>query len=459
MATTGKWVGSLLALWALGGCTLVGVAPPPAPVPEAPVEVEVPPPQAPVPEPAVAPPVPPAPPVVSPVIPPEVVEDPREIRALWVVRTALIHPDSIRNMVHRAANAGFNTLLVQVRGRGDAFYRGGPEPRSILLERAGQDFDPLATVIREARARGLDVHAWVNIHLVSSAVTLPTDPGHLVLRHPEWLAVPRSLALELASVEPSAPAFVARLAAHARENITRVEGLYTSPTHPGVADHVVAIWRHVLMNYELDGVHLDYIRYAAPDYDYSRATTRAFRDWMAADVPGSRREQLDRAAIRDPLAWPDAFPVEFGEFRRQGVTRLMERVAAESRSLRPGIRVTAAVFPDVAEARRDRFQDWGAWLRDGVLDAVVPMSYTSDEARYRQQIRGATAVVGGGRVWAGVGIYQTTFQGAVRKVEIAREEGAAGFALFSYDWAVAEGGRVSGGVYLDDLSRQVFTGR
>ena len=62
--------------------------------------------------------------------PPAPVPDPlpREVKALWVVRTTLSHPDSIRRMVERAARAGFNTLLVQVRGRGDAYYRSRWEP-------------------------------------------------------------------------------------------------------------------------------------------------------------------------------------------------------------------------------------------------------------------------------------------------------------------------------------------
>jgi len=48
---------------------------------------------------------------------------PNEIRALWVVRTTLTSPQKIRTMVSAAADNGFNTLIVQVRGRGDAYYK------------------------------------------------------------------------------------------------------------------------------------------------------------------------------------------------------------------------------------------------------------------------------------------------------------------------------------------------
>ena len=49
---------------------------------------------------------------------------PEQTRALWVTRTTLTSPESIRQMVAAAQAGGFNTLLVQVRGRGDAYYSG-----------------------------------------------------------------------------------------------------------------------------------------------------------------------------------------------------------------------------------------------------------------------------------------------------------------------------------------------
>src|SRR6476620_501444 len=52
-----------------------------------------------------------------------------ETRALWVLRTSLTTPDHIAALVRSARDNGFNTLLVQVRGRGDAYYRGSVEPR------------------------------------------------------------------------------------------------------------------------------------------------------------------------------------------------------------------------------------------------------------------------------------------------------------------------------------------
>jgi uncharacterized lipoprotein YddW (UPF0748 family) len=118
---------------------------------------------------------------------------PEQTRALWVTRATLASPEAIRQMVTAAQSGGFNTLLVQVRGRGDAYYAGTIEPRAPEL--AGKPaFDPLATVLEQAHGAGLKVHAWVAVNLVSSSVTLPASRDHVIYRAPEWLMVPRELA-------------------------------------------------------------------------------------------------------------------------------------------------------------------------------------------------------------------------------------------------------------------------
>ena len=129
----------------------------------------------------------------------------------------------------RSARAsGFNTLLVQVRGRGDAYFADGLEPRADGLAAQRADFDPLQTVITSARAEGLRVHAWVNVNLVASAAELPAGRGHIVYRHPEWLMVPRPLAVELARADVRSPEFLGRLARWTRA-ADDVEGLFISP--------------------------------------------------------------------------------------------------------------------------------------------------------------------------------------------------------------------------------------
>ena len=375
-----------------------------------------------------------------------------EVRGLWVVRFSLATPESVRAAVESAAGAGFNTLLVQVRGRGDAVHPTAIEPRLEALAGAPQGFDPLALVLEEAHARGMAVHAWVNVNVVTDLRRVPDDPRHLARAHPEALMVPRELAGELASRSPFDPRYVERLMDWARAHGDRVEGLYAAPWSAAVRERVEAVAVDLVERYDLDGIHLDYIRYPGPDFDYSAGSIAAFRDWAAPRVSPEQRRAHDRAAALEPVAWPDREPQLWAEFRREQVTRTIERVNFAVKTRRPWIMVSAAVLPDTIEARRDRFQDWPEWARAGLLDAVAPMAYAPDDVRFRVQMAQAVAAAPQVDVWAGIGSYLTGLEGTLRKIAIARDLGTEGVVLFSYDWVVSpEGG--GGPRFLEQVGR------
>ncbi|MGM0669908.1 MAG: hypothetical protein ACQET1_09315, partial [Gemmatimonadota bacterium] len=123
---------------------------------------------------------------------------------------------------------------------------------------------------------------------------------------------------------------------------------------------------------------------------------------------------------------------------------------------KPQVLVSAAVFANADDAYRSRFQDWRGWLRGGILDAVAPMAYTPDNEAFEGQIRNAVEAAGPDRVWAGIGVYQNTYQGTLDKIRIARRMGARGVVLFSYDWAVSEGESDGGRSFLDRVGAEMF---
>ena len=244
-----------------------------------------------------------------------------ETRALWVTRTTLTSPDAIRQMVRAADAGGFNTLIVQVRGRGDSYYNGTLEPRASELA-AKPAFDPLATVLDEAHAAGLKVHAWVAVNLVSSSVTLPAAREHVIYRAPEWLMVPRELAAEMKKVDVRSPAYIGRLARWTRAHATEVEGLYTSPVHPGAQAHAAAVIGELVQKYAVDGVHLDYVRF--PERETSTTARRrssCSRRRSCPDLTDKERREAAAREVLDPAAYPNLFADRWDEFRRVGPDR------------------------------------------------------------------------------------------------------------------------------------------
>ena len=379
-----------------------------------------------------------------------------EVRALWVVRYTMTTREAVLDMVEQAASAGINTLIVQVRGRADAFYRSGLEPRGeAIQEPAG--FDPLALVIEEAHRRGMAVHAWVNTHLVWGPTALPEDPSHLVRAHPDWLAVPRELGRELVAVDPFEPRFVRRLIEHATANRHAVEGIYSSPSHPAVQDRVHAVWLDLAARYDLDGIHFDYIRFPSADYDYSVGALERFRIWARGMMSEDRFQRLDRAYVDDLYAFVDGAPELWNAFRREQVTHLVRRIYDDVKAVDPRLVVSAAVIADPDEALRHRFQAWTSWLAEGILDIAVPMAYTPDRERFRVLVGMARAAAGDRRrVWAGIGAYMNTASTTMEMIDIARAERAGGVVLFSYDWAVAEGRGDPADPFLQRVGRARF---
>lgn len=378
-----------------------------------------------------------------------------EVRALWVVRGTLARPASARAMVRRAHEAGFNTLIVQIRGRGDAYYDSRIEPRAEALDGAPARYDPLATVLQEAHARGLAVHVWMNVNLVGG-LERPRSPDHLVNARPDLLAVPRDLSSRLRPMNPRDPAYVTTLLEWSRRNTRTVEGLYASPSRPEVREHLRAVWRDVLERYQVDGLHLDYIRYPSRAFDYSDFALRDFREWAEARVDAPRLRDVRREAAGDLGRWPELLPGPWDAYRREAITRLVRELRAESLRLRPDLTLSAAVFADAASAYRQRFQDWGTWMDEGWLDVLVPMAYTDDPLRFSDLVERAVARAGDpDRVWAGIGAWLNTLDGTVSQIAWARRAGARGIVLFSYDWMAAREAK-RGRDWLERIEERAF---
>jgi uncharacterized lipoprotein YddW (UPF0748 family) len=339
-----------------------------------------------------------------------------EMRGVWVVRTALSTPESADAAVDDAARAGLNALFVQVRGRGDALYASRLAPRSEVLRGQPASFDPLGRVLAAGHARGLQVHAWINV-LLTGGFGVPFPAGHVALAHPDWLMVPRSAAS--AALHLPKGSLTALIESRRDPD---VEGFYLSPSSPEAVAHLEAVVRELVGSYAVDGLHLDFIRYPAADYDHSRAALTAFR---------ARR---GRGWL---LVGPEEDPAGWAAQRAAAVDALVDRLSRTARATRPGIVVSAAVVPEDT-AMRDKGQSWPGWMRRGLIDAACVMAYTPDTAQFRGQIATLRDRLGPrATLWAGIGAYRLPQASVLDKIRAAGPSGASGFVLFSGDFLVS----------------------
>jgi len=378
---------------------------------------------------------------------------PDEVRALWVVRTSLTSPPAVATMVETARASGFNTLLVQIRGRADAYYANALEPRAAALA-AQPDFDPLAATIARAHGAGLRVHAWINVNLVAGVNELSAARDHVIYRHPEWLMVPRPIAEDLLAVDPRSPEYLGRLARYVRGQPAELEGLYLSPIADASADYTASVVRDIVTRYAIDGVHFDYVRYPNEEFDYSRDALGAFRRSLIRELPPDAARGYDRRLAAEPFVYTQAFPDAWRAFRAAQMTGLMARLRDTTRAARPSATVSAAVSPDAAEAATRRLQDWRTWLDRDLIDVICPMAYTTDGSVFTSQIAAAREIAGRTPIWAGIGAYRLSSDQIVENIQAARRLGAGGVILFSYDSLTSPS---RGPEYLTHIARAAFS--
>lgn len=276
------------------------------------------------------------------------------IRAAWLSRADIESADAVRRAVSTAATSGVDTLVV---------------PASLFSSPDGS-FDGLAEAVRVAHARGLHVHASIDINRVSAVDEVPGARTNLLYEHPDWLMIPRALAPELLALDVRSPNYVGRLARWTRANAARVGGLYVSPLFPDAIAQMAAAVERLVGRYMVDGVELEEAQYPGEDFDYSRSAMERFRADLRPRLTAAEQQRMDRVEALDPFAYADEFPDEWRRFRQSSLTALVTRVRTAVKASRPTVVVSAVVSEDAAAAVRDHLQDWRTWLDNGFIDAI-----------------------------------------------------------------------------------------
>ena len=283
------------------------------------------------------------------------------LRTFWTARASLESPDAVRRAVSAAAAGSFDTVMVPVALVADAF----------------QVFDGAREMINEARARGLRVHAWIEVTLVAANGELPPSREHVLYQHPEWLMVPRELAAEMLKVDVRTPGYLGRLTRWARANPTRVEGLYVSPLAPDAANYLVSAVTAAAKRYPVDGVFLDAVRFPGVDFDYSRHAMEIFRADTRPQLSVDERARLDEVEAIDPFGYAEEFPERWRAFRQSRLTSLVSRLRRALSEISQTLVVSAGVPSDPSSALAESFQDWTNWMQTGLVDGVGRRSGTS----------------------------------------------------------------------------------
>lgn len=284
-----------------------------------------------------------------------------------------------------------NTVLLQTRVRGDLIYPSAIEPFSHVFTGVPDKYpcyDPLAFAVEECHKRGMQLHAWL--------VTLPLGKKEHVKRLGAR-ALPR---------------------AHRELCTLYKDSWYMEPGNPATADYICRIVAEITENYNIDGIHLDYVRY--PD------RTNGYPDAKWYRIHGKS--------------------LSLADWRRANITNIAKRVYSTVKNIKPWVRVSCAPlgkYGDLAcyssygwNAHDAVFQEAQKWVSDGYMDILFPMLYFKDNHFYPFVLDWQENSCGR-HIVPGVGVYRLLPEyGGWLPLEIKRQlftsrsAGTAGTALF-----------------------------
>ena len=276
----------------------------------------------------------------------------RELRGVWIATVQNIDWPSPRNynaikqqeefldILNSHQQTGINALFVQVRTAADALYAKGDEPWSSYLSGLqGQapkpNYDPLAFMIQESHARGIEFHAWLNMNRASMSTKNLLSGNHIVRQHPEWMVIYNNQHLFNFGI-------------------------------PAVRHYITQVVKNIVQQYDVDGIHFD-------DYFYPYPIKGAHFN----DDEAYNQYKLPNESLAD--------------WRRRNINLLIEEISTTIKSVNPRVKFGISPFgiwrhkssdPEYGsptsrglQSYDDLYADTEKWTKSGWLDYLAPQLY------------------------------------------------------------------------------------
>ena len=328
--------------------------------------------------------------------------DHTDMRAVWISTVySADYPSTTNNeaaqkaefieKLDKAQALGLNTVVVQVRPKGDAFYESELNPWSAVLTGAqGVDpgYDPMAFMIKETHKRGMEFHAWMNPYRITTSGTdlsvLSAD--NMARQHPDWI-------------------------------LAYNNAMYFNPALDEVKDYICDTVEEIVENYDVDAIHFDDYFYPS-NYPLPEGEDR---DGATADERRDHVNDLIRQVYRT-IKKADS-TVEFG-ISPMGIWK--NSTSDPEGSATRGTEGYYSVFGDAK-----------TWVEKGWVDYIVPQIYWETGnayADYETLVKWWSDVVKGTGVelYIGHGIYKDLVSSEIaEQLEVNEKYHVSGSFFFS----------------------------
>lgn len=350
-------------------------------------------------------------------------------RALWILaegdQRLLENKKRLEWLLDDLEKLEITDIFVQVYRGGRAWFKSNlADSTPYESTWSSPQGDALSTIVQLAHKKNIRVHAWLNMLSLSTNVNAPIldrlgkeavledHKGRSLIDYPNY-DFPQP---ERKYYRMDTPA------------------IWLDPAVPGVKIELVSLVQELLNGYpNLDGIHLDYIRYPA-NMPFSPGTR--FGQGLSLGHGATTRKRFKaETGIDAPFGTTLGNADAFDNWRRQKLTELVDAISSQAKFQHPDIIMSAAVWAYANRAYLSCFQDWRGWLGSDVIDVAVPMLYTKDTALFAHVAREFKSGPLSHRIWVGLGawLFSENPQDFSRQLEIVDEVPSSGYSLFSWD--------------------------
>ena len=333
-----------------------------------------------------------------------------EIRAMWFDRGTIVKAKSEEDLVKifdRIALAGINTVFFETLNSSYTIYPSQVAPQQNPLVKG---WDPLEAAVKIAHERDIELHAWLWTFAAvnrrhNTILNLPRHHlGPVLSQRPEWA-----------------------MTDHQGSRFHYSSGkVFLDPANPEVRGYLQSLIAEIAQNYDVDGIHLDYIRYPFQSptgkltYGYGKVS----------------RQQFYRETGYDPARLNPYHPLwsKWIEFRTEQVDTFVEEVSQQLRQINPDLTLSTAVFPMPKRDRLNKIQQgWETWVRKEWIDMLVPMTYSKDA----EQLQSVTSPLleefsqGKALLLPGIRLLNMSDVVALDQMQLLRGLSTEGYSLFA----------------------------
>ena len=327
-----------------------------------------------------------------------------ENRAMWY-RATETSDEEVEATVKKLKMLNVNALYLETWYCGDCIGKLGIE--GVGHPDVHKGYDVLDGFIRIGHKYGIEIHAWVENFFIDIYKDGAIPRNELAEKWHDRLLLD-SAGNDFFIYENDA------------------KFIFLNPYDRKCRDFVLSVYKALIDKYDIDGFHMDYIRfpelnYGKNDFGYNKDIIDAFsRETGIKGDPAKFRK-----GTKEQKAWVD--------FRVEIITSFFKEVFSMISEKKPGLWLSAAIYPDPDLARKSIFQDVKTWVNNGWIDEVFSMTYNVDNGFVRENAS-MFADICKGKCFYSTGIMafgDTTKTDFAYQLSDVREAGSDGVSVFA----------------------------